>query len=422
MDILLFVVGLFSLCRNKLALTITIIYVLCSTYMQFNIVDPLFVNVFFVHNVCDLGLILYVLMLAKLVITYGVSLYGPMQKSVTVFFIFLLLNGLYDVFLCETSIGDAIRFLRSWIPLTIVYVKFGISTDIAERSFRQLGLFTVIMSAIVLVQIVTPIQLIKFDQIDGRGIKPPITSIIFGAFYLLDYWKMSRLHRFAASLLCVVPMLLNLKMTYTISVLLIVLIAVLFSKKVGNGMKIFYLATVLSFSFVFLSLDNRFSDRLLNMYAETETISSGETSGNFSYRILHSMERLRYITASPDTAIRGIGYVSETNYTHETFTLGVYNDEKGRVDQLDNGDILWSNVFVRVGLLGLALYLWMYGRLMNIYIRNRYADRKNSMWFAYLLVSLLFTSLGNDTMWYGYFFLYPILVLDVRSKAFKYDT
>lgn len=152
------------------------------------------------------------------------------------------------------------------------------------------------------------------------------------------------------------PIALNMKMTYAISVLLILFTFILFRSGLAmaknNGS-----AFVIIISFGFLGISDKFANRLTGMVQETNTISSGQSSGNFSYRILHAKERLDYITKNTVTAVRGIGYVSEANYHHKTFKFGCYNRERNRVDQLDNGDIMWSNIFVRVGLLGCLFYL-----------------------------------------------------------------
>jgi hypothetical protein len=417
MDILLFIIGLFALIRNKLASTITIIFVLCSTYLQLNIPDPHFSNAFFEHNVMDVGLILYILFFLKVAFRYGINWRGSLQKTVTLFLLFLIINGGYDIVHCGTSFGDVIRYLRLWMLLTIVYVAPRIPSCFTIRSFRQVGIITVVVSSLVIFQLLTSIELIEFRRVAERGIKPPITAIIYGAFYILNYWKLSKLKTYTASALCVIPILLSLKMTYAISVLLITLVAIYFSKSIGSGKKVFYPIAILVVSILFLTANNSFSERFRTMYSETETISSGEVSGNFSYRILHASERFNYIIATPETAIRGIGYVSETNFYRSPFVLGVYNAERERVDQLDNGDILWSNVFVRIGLFGVILYAWMFYKLTMAFYKGRKTYSTYDYWFSYLLISLIFTSLGNDTMGHGFFFLYPYLMIYSNTKA-----
>lgn len=420
MDILLFFVGLLQLLRGKLATTISIIFILCSTYLQLIIIDPLFVNVMFVHNVSDVGLLLYILFFLKVGLLKGFVWRGKIQDAVTVFLFFIVLNGIYDCVWNDTLFGDAVRFIRGKMLLTVVYIAPKLSLDTINRSFRQVAGVTILSSIILLVQAYAPIQIIHFKEATERGVKPPITSIIFSAYYLLRYWNLSRVRSLLFFVLCFLPIVLNLKMTYAVSVLLIVVVFMVFQSRIGTFKKVAGLFVLLVSTVVFLSVSDRFNERLNSTIEETSTISSGETSGNFSYRILHAQERYAYISRSTITAIRGIGYVTEAHFRKAPFLLGCWNEERGQVDQLDNGDILWSNVFVRIGLLGLLVYLYLFIKIIVAFYRQK-KDRRSALWFSYLMVSLLFTSLGNDTMWYGFFFLYPILFRagSARTKAVR---
>lgn len=60
MDIVLFLLGLGLLFRNDQTSVLTIIFFLCSVYLQLNIEDTLFTNFLFLHNVNDLGIVLYI--------------------------------------------------------------------------------------------------------------------------------------------------------------------------------------------------------------------------------------------------------------------------------------------------------------------------------------------------------------------------
>lgn len=188
MDILLFFVGLLQLLRGKLATTISIIFILCSTYLQLNIIDPLFVNVMFVHNVSDVGILLYILFFLKVGLLKGFVWRGKIQDAVTVFLFFIVLNGIYDSVWNDTLFGDAVRFIRGKMLLTVVYIAPKLSLDTINRSFRQVAGVTILSSIILLVQAYAPIQIIHFREATERGVKPPITSIIFSAYYLLRLW------------------------------------------------------------------------------------------------------------------------------------------------------------------------------------------------------------------------------------------
>lgn len=424
MDIVLFLLGLGLLFRNDQTSVLTIIFFLCSVYLQLNIEDTLFTNFLFLHNVNDLGIVLYILFFFKILFTRGAEFTGVLQNAVSLLLLFLFLNGIYDILFNGTSPIDVVKFLRSRLLLTIVYIVPRLYIDEVNGSFRQVAKITVLACVFVIFQTLTSIELIKFSSLVERGIKPPITAIIFTIFYLVNYWNLSKFKTYAASFICFMPIALNMKMTYAISVLLILFTFILFRSGLAMAKKITAVLFVIIISFGFLGISDKFANRLTGMVQETNTISSGQSSGNFSYRILHAKERLDYITKNTVTAVRGIGYVSEANYHHKTFKFGCYNRERNRVDQLDNGDIMWSNIFVRVGLLGCLFYLCFFGFLMKMYYENRSHSDYYTLWFSYLLITILFTSLGNETMWYGYFFMYPISIyFALQSEEYLvYDT
>lgn len=424
MDIVLFLIGISCLFRYNQAWVLSIIFILCSTYLQLNIKDPLFNNVLFVHNVNDIGIIIYVLFFFKILFTRGAEFTGFLQNAVTVFLLFLVLNGIYDILFNDSSAIDVVKFLRGRLLLSAVYIVPRLYVDEVKGSFRQVAIITVFVCSLLIFQTLTSIEIVKFRFDEGRGIKPPITAIIFTIFYLFNYWNISKIKSYTASLICFLTIALNLKMTYAVSVLLITFVFILFRSSLEMNKKVIAVLSVVIISFVFLGISDKFCNRLTSVVQETNTISAGKTSGNFSYRILHAKERFGYIIKSPATAVRGIGYISESNYHKKTFRLGCWNEERNRVDQLDNGDIMWSNIFVRVGLLGCFFYIVLFGYLIRKFYEERYMSDYYTLWFSYLLITLLFTSFGNESMWYGYFFLYPIteyFALNTENY-FVYDT
>lgn len=159
-----------------------------------------------------------------------------------------------------------------------------------------------------------------------------------------------------------------------------------------------------------------FSERLTSVVAETGDISQEENSGNFSYRILHAQERWKYIKKDPIMLTRGFGYLHEKNLKKQIFIFGVY--QNGQQQQLDTGDIVWTLFFIRLGLLGIFLYIHMYISIFKQYYKKR--DRKICLLFASMMISyLVFTSLGNCIISYSYFFVYPILFLNLTNNKIE---
>ena len=172
MDIVLFLIGITCLFRYNQTWVLSIIFILCSTYLQLNIEDPLFNNVLFVHNVNDLGVILYVLFFFKILFTRGAKFTGFLQNAVTVFLLFLILNGIYDILFNGTSAIDVVKFLRGRLLLTVVYIVPRLYVDEVKGSFRQVAIITVFACSLLLFQTLTSIEIVKFRFDEGRGIKP----------------------------------------------------------------------------------------------------------------------------------------------------------------------------------------------------------------------------------------------------------
>lgn len=237
MDIVLFLLGLGLLFRNDQTSVLTIIFFLCSVYLQLNIEDTLFTNFLFLHNVNDLGIVLYILFFFKILFTRGAEFTGVLQNAVSLLLLFLFLNGIYDILFNGTSPIDVVKFLRSRLLLTIVYIVPRLYIDEVNGSFRQVAEITVLACVFIIFQTLTSIELIKFSSLVERGIKPPITAIIFTIFYLVNYWNLSKFKTYAASFICFMPIALNMKMTYAISVLLILFTFILFRSGLAMAKK-----------------------------------------------------------------------------------------------------------------------------------------------------------------------------------------
>src|SRR5690606_1093080 len=102
---------------------------------------------------------------------------------------------------------------------------------------------------------------------------------------------------------------------------------------------------------LFLTND-KLRERVLESSSAIESVKNETNSDNFSYRLLHSLERLNYIMKDPVRTVRGIGYIHEDNFKVKIFEIGLINKETQEIIQLDTGDIAWSLFLVRFGLLG----------------------------------------------------------------------
>ena len=440
LTIILFVLGLIFLFRRKYTPLLTIIIVLSSTFLQLQIVEGPMVTISG-YNTYDFGLLLYLLLFFQVASRNGCRFKGKVQQIVTLFLLFLILNvivykinrnnfcifyknyfglflilnGVFDIIYNGTSIGDVIKYLKNWLLITIVYIHPYINIEYTIKSLKQIYNITLILCIFISI-----CMLLKFDlgilwYNEGRGIKPPPDCMWFSVLAFSNIWGKSKNRAIIDAFIFILPVILSLKMTYAITIALVFTFYIILNKNIAITSKV-GLSILMFFSISFtLIVSSDFSERLSSVAAETNDISRDEQSGNFSYRILHAQERLEFIMNDPVMSIRGFGYLHEKNLKKVLFVYGTNHGQQ----QLDTGDIAWSLFFIRLGFLGIFLYLIMYFTIVKTYYINR--NKKICLIFSSMLISyLIFTSLGNCIITYSYFFIYPILFLNITNKDHQY--
>jgi hypothetical protein len=154
-----------------------------------------------------------------------------------------------------------------------------------------------------------------------------------------------------------------------------------------------------------------FYQRFQDTLNQSGVTSERQQEGNFSYRINHFSERLDYVLDDPVRSMRGLGYVQERNYHGFRFKYGQTNILGGKA-MLDTGDIAWSLLILRLGLLGICVYLVMYSKCLRELWRDHDRDRLVTVYFAYALVALVFMSFGNTLVAQSEFFVIPLMLIN----------
>lgn len=412
LTILLFVLGLFFLLQKKEASLLTVIYILSSTFLQLQINNNLPLFTISGINTSDIGLLLYIIYFARKAARHKLRITNRLQVLVTIFFVYLILNGIFDIIYYNTSAGDVIKYIKLWALLSIAYIYPYIRIEDTIRSLKQIYTITLLACIFVTVCMLLGLDFGILWVLEDRGIKPPPDCMWFAPIAFYNMWKKGKFRSIVETLIFVIPIVMFLKMTYAITVVLIFALITLMKKKTAIATKIILSAAMCIAVSGFLYMNSSFNERMTGMINETEDISHGESGGNFSYRIMHAQERFDYISKSPVMLWRGFGYLHEKNLKKTLFVFGTNGGES----QLDTGDIVWSLFFIRLGLIGIFLYLLLYVNIIKHYYKNRHKDI--CLLFAAMMITYLgFTSLGNAIISYAYFFMFPILFLNTCRKV-----
>lgn len=417
MDYLLFLVGLVMMYRGNLSWLYVIIILLASTYLQLPLRGDMRMMVGPEHNVADVGLLLYLLYFFKEVSKNGVCTTHPVQKATTFFLLFVIMNGLIDA-LMGGSWGDVIRYWKHWPYLTIVYLRSVITRQEVKKCMEILFWMTFAVSIVLILQSILGVMWIGWgsDYVSNgvrivRGAKPPSFAVICAVLAFVNVFGYSRKIQILTTAIIGLPILLCIKMSYFTTILIIMVVYYFFNGKL-HFTKVFKYGIVGLVGFVTLfAVHPAFRQRMEDTLQQSSVLSSSSTrkEGNFSYRIEHFKERLDYVVSDPVRFVRGMGYVQERNFHQNLFKLGQTNNW-GRRAQLDTGDIAWSLLIIRLGVLGIFVYLLFYAKcLRELYKRKSDSDFE-MVYFAYAFASIVFMSFGNTLVASGDFFIIPLLI------------
>lgn len=416
MDYLLLGVGIVMILQREYSWLFAIIVLLASTYLQLPLKPEMQLMIGPAHNVSDVGLLLYLLFFSKEVITKGFYTKGVLQRSVFLFYLFLLLNGLYDI-INGVVVGDILSYLKHWTYLSIVFILPNITRAEVLDSIRIIFWITLACCVVLILQYLLGFVWIGYSTLyvsDGvvytRGAKPPSYVIICFMIALSNILQLKWKAKIMACLLFALPILLTLKMSYFATLIGIAAIFYLIKNSYSLLKILNYTFISLVSLFVLLTVFPVFNQRLHETIAQSQTLTSGKgEKGNFSYRIEHFAERLDYVLSDPIRSIRGLGYVQERNFHEKIFKLGQLN-QYGRKAQLDTGDIAWSILIIRLGIIGIILYLLFYRKCLLVLYNQGKKNDVDLLFFSYLFASLFVMSWGNTIIANSEFFIFPLLI------------
>lgn len=423
MDILLFFIGIVFLQKRKYDYVLAIIILLASDYLQLALPSAYTEPSFPIkHRISDTGILLYLLFYIRF-IRKGLNFKHPLSKVILIFYLFLLLNGLWDWY-NGVATGDIIRYLRRWIFLSILWIVPYISHKDIWNAIKCIYYITLLMCMALIVQRVTGLEIIEArsqwlyqsgNTIIDRGIKPPVFVIICSVFTIANIYNFTLKKKLLHLSLFLGPVILTLKMTYAVTILgtLVLYFWLVPTFNFKHFLKYFIIVALTIGAF--LVSNPIFYNRFTEITSEAKVLKGEEASGTFSFRLLHFYERFEYMSQDFEKMLRGLGYVQEKNFKKTLFHTGLFNEE-GEVIQLDTGDIAWSVFIIRLGIAGIILYLIWYLKLVSFLYKHRYGNKLVSAYCAYLIVALVFQSLGNAVICDSYYYIIPFLLTKFANR------
>ena len=166
---------------------------------------------------------------------------------------------------------------------------------------------------------------------------------------------------------------------------------------------------------MYLDVQPVISGNITNTNFDMDDLGSAAT---FTFRMLHLLERNQYILEHPKTMIFGAGLMPEDSKLVDKmfdFKIGIVEELTGATVQLETGDISYSDLLLRLGYVGTALYLLLIGYLMVFFYKKR-DNRYGFFSFLYLILTIG-DSFFSANLTFPITFLLPLISYLIIKKT-----
>ena len=134
-----------------------------------------------------------------------------------------------------------------------------------------------------------------------------------------------------------------------------------------------------------------------------------ELEGNTTFRLMHFSERYEYLNKAPRKLFFGLGNVVEEDFPNVFYT-GLYNDKMQRTYQLNTGDITWSPALLRLGIIGILLFVMLAFKITRCAAKF-IPDKLSVAIIAYIVTTFLVISFAGTQCYEASFWIMPTICL-----------
>jgi hypothetical protein len=410
-DLAIFGFGLFALKKERFHWAWAAVFILVSNWLEiwlgFDAFNPSFP---FYHKSTDTGLILYFVLFSYSILKFGVYRDHVLKKPILIFILFICINAFIDI-LDGVFVKDIVLYCRGWIYLSVIFVHPQIYEEYIERMMRIILVVVVITTIIIVLENLTHNYIFGVPISIERGVKPSFYVMLFILLLFFKALTYRPIYKWSFIIILFGSIIINLKMTYLLTVLLTGFLYVLLKYRKNILGYLHYLIIPVVVLLIVLFTNERLTNRLENAFSASESLQSRKVESTFSYRLLHTIERFDYIKMDTKYLIRGIGFIHEESFRGVMSAIGNYDQRIGKRRQLETPDIAWSNFIVRFGLGGTLLFVGVYLLMVMKLYKFAVYSPISMVYCVFMIVCLCFSSLGNAVISYGYFYLLPLLIL-----------
>ena len=359
---------------------------------------------------------------------------------ILIFYAFLGLCVIYNKFVIGTGWKEIIRTLRYNI-LWLAYLVFrNLSKEQLLYLMKCLFLTTVVCAALFVLQIVIDEHILNetvkyYFKFYGMRIprfynQPDMLQIFtFMAIYFNPYKGVLKI---ATTAILIVALLGALHRSLFIAFILAISIGYAIRLPLAKRVAILSSISIIAFIFV-VFFGYKFANSrtvkdialvasgnvaaLENMDIDIDISIEELQKSTFTFRVAHLIERNQYLLEHPKAMIFGAGLMTEDSKLTESmfnFKIGLLDEAKGKIYQLDTPDISYSVLFMRYGYIGTLIVLALFIFLMSFYYKNR--DNPVGLFSFVYFVGILAGSFFSYVLTLPVTFLLPLITYNIIQK------
>lgn len=330
-----------------------------------------------------------------------------LPRYTVVLLLFLFVSYLISVFLYHIPAFESLKYVRKYLLLLAPVVFCLFSREELEYTITILFKITVVQCVLYLLQPILGIPLLTGVYTEGQTSLFGIFSIprfyniplylwlfIFYGCYKRD---MEERQKFFLVILMFLPVIVSMHRSHLIAYISVFILSA----------TIVHLRKALPFIVVLMIFLIPFSSMLSDKVARNESITDikgafeinyedfkagQDGEATFTFRLMHFYERLDRALEKPVTALFGLGYMADgSNYSNANFDffIGLEDEETGDIYQFDTSDIAWSEMIVRLGFVGIIIYMLYYISMMLFFLKDKTAEYNRPAYCGMILLLIL---------------------------------
>lgn len=410
----LFFTSIFSLFRDKITYPFIVVILLFDSIHFFGTFSSQFL---FEHQLQDTALILLTFICFRL--SYRRKQIKPsylkyLKIAVIIFLLFFMIAAMVDLLVNEVALTSIFRIFRTWCCFIFLWFLQYLRQSEVHKILRYCLYISVFISGLFIIEFVFNLDIsgVARSNLNTRASIPWLEMFFVYLLLLVDYYKIS----FRFKWFSVIIILSLIVLTGSRSIFAMYAMGTIFAfffkdNRVSLRKLVYAVLAVLFFAGIFMT-DNIINERYAAVDQDVKGLrrTNASVEGNFSFRMILLTERMNYINKKSQYVVFGIGCVQEKDLKKRLFYIGLRN-ERGRIVQLDTGDIAWALLFLRFGYVGTGIYV------IAIFGSALYLCRKNKSniiifcSYVFLLLNLLMLSMTYSYIATSHFWLLPILTM-----------